>query len=278
MKKKTWILAGLGIALITIIGASVDTYHDYRQERQKQAHYEALIPLIDIPKNANTTETADIVREFINSNSIHMVSDDDPKFFGIWGNDEAISQKIAAFSKDNTIAPVHLECSSRSAIMRMILEALDIRVRTIVLYTHRKDFYSHVFLEVQDKETKDWHIQDPGYDLFWQDSNTQKRLSTIDIVDQGTNNVLPCHTPEDCRWGWHNKGSQGNPGGLKRYFGLAVIKDKIEDTRDLYYNDSTFPLNEPQEVSGKGNLTFCEFEDKNCRGKIVQLGNKTDTL
>jgi hypothetical protein len=100
----------------------------------------------------------------------------------------------------------------------------------------------------------------------------------IDIVDQGTDNITPCHTPQDCRWGWHNKGAQGAPRVLKAFFGLAVIKDKVENTRNLYYNNDTFPLNEPQEVIGKGMLTFCEFEDKNCRGKIVQLGNKTDTL
>lgn len=278
MKRKTWILAGVLITLLTGAAASIDTFLDYRKEREKRDPYVALIPLINFPENADFYQIVDTVREFVNSNSIHMTSDDDPEFFNIWGNNPAIAAKMASSAKGENDAPVHLECSSRSAIMRMILEALDIRVRTIALYAHRKDYHSHVFIEVQDKETKDWHIQDPGYDLFWQDSDTKKRMSVIDIVDQGTDNITPCHTPRDCRWGWHNKGAQGAPRVLKAFFGLAVIKDKVENTRDLYYNNDTFPLNEPQEVIGKGIVTFCEFEDKNCRGKIVQLGNKTDTL
>jgi hypothetical protein len=278
MKKRTAIWIGISALLLTAIGVGIETYLDHREEQQKRAHYTALTPLINIPEGTSTFETADAVREFINSNSIHMVSDDDPEFYAIRENDEAIANKISDFATDKSNDPVHLECSSRSAIMRIILEHLDIRVRTIILYTHRKNLPSHVFLEVQDAKTKEWSIQDPGYDLFWQNNETGERLSAIDIVKSGTDTITPCHTEKDCRWGWHNKGSQGAPRVLKKFFGLAIIKDDHLGTRDLYYNNTLFPIDKLQEISGKGEMKYCELIDKNCRGKIVQLDNKADTI
>lgn len=257
------------LALVTLcvgIGYGIDEYLDRQEHQQNIATYGSLIPLVDIPKNASVTETADIVREFINGNSKHYM---DKEFFDHWGKHDIIVQKMTAYVRGESDKPVHLECSSRGGAMELMLKSMDIKIRNINVWHHAQNFPAHTFLEVYDPQTKAWHVQDPGFDIFWKIKETGKRASAIELVKLGPDAVEPCHTETECGWDRDYKDAQANVNILWDYMGLAVIKDRTIGMRDLFVNETLFQLDKPAKVAEKGNIVYCEHMKKNCRGEIT---------
>ncbi len=254
------------ILLIVLLAVAYEPYKEYREDISKRDKYKNLMSLVKMPKKGNFFEKSDTIRQFVNKNSVHNIDDE---FRSYWNKHDIIAKKIADFSTGKIATPVHLECSTRSRTMRYLANLAGIKTRKIVLYEYGENFRSHVFIEVQNPDTKEWHIQDPGYDLFWKDRTTGTRLSTIELLKKDMDSVVPCYTQENCGWNWNHKASQGNPNALKSYFALAVIHYEPWEKREIFYNPEHFDLEKPQTVEGKGKIKFCKFAPGECEGRIT---------
>jgi hypothetical protein len=62
--------------------------------------------------------------------------------------------------------PVHMECSTRTNLMKSILQALGYDTRVVAIFNSKTNLRSHSFLEVMNPETKRWETQDVDYDIY----------------------------------------------------------------------------------------------------------------
>lgn len=272
MKKKTVIYIVSAVFAGVAAGVLVDMFLDHKKHQDNIAFYAHLIPLIEIPEDIGVTKTADMVRAFINAHSEHNIDDE---FYSHWGQHDVITEKMVSYAQGRSSEPVHLECSSRGGAMELTLQAMGIKVRNINVTRYDKNFAAHSFLEVYDPESEKWHIQDPGYDIFWKILETGERASVIDIVKLGVDAVEPCHSERECGWGFDNKDAQGDVVNLKAYFGLAMVKDDSIGMRDIYVNEEIFPLDRAVDNPEHGRITYCDYVKKNCRGDIVRYNHKS---
>lgn len=267
-KKKTSI--AVIVAILVTIGFTVENHLDQLEDIRNREAYAKLLPLAEIPADADFHQTVDAVRQFINQNSEHNI---DEEFYAHWHKHDIIAEKILNHAQNNQKFSIpHLECSSRSFVMESMLQALGYRTRSVDVYEPDPDYPSHTFLDVQDPETHQWHIQDPDYDIFWRNIDTGKRISSIELAKSSLDNIEPCTSVERC--GWHVKSREGKKAKvLKKYAGLVVVRDGEIGQRDLFTNAERFSLETPQPVNNQKPLAYCDYRDKNCKGKITVFGD-----
>lgn len=260
------------IILFIVISATlflfIDAIKDEHKRKKEIEAYAPLVSLIDIKPNDEFNTITDKVRLFVNKNSIHQI---DEEFRSHWGNHSLVGEKIYNYATQKSDKPVHLECSSRRAAMERILQGMGYRTRSIDVYSHTPEYAAHSLLEVQNPMTEKWIAQDPGFNIYWTLKDTNKRISMIDVIKFGKENIRPCHTERKCGWNLEGIGGQAIPIDLKDHLGMAVIIDRHANIRDLYYNPDIFPINKKQPIQSKGELDYCTYRKKNCRGKIINI-------
>ncbi len=259
------------IALLALpfIVYGIDTIKDERKRQFEIAAYAPLIELIGIEDGDNLNVISDKVRLFVNKNSIHNI---DEEFRSHWGEHDVVGEKLYNYATQKSNKPVHLECSSRRAAMERIMQGLGYRTRSVDLYSHTPEYAAHSLLEVLDPKTNQWIAQDPGFNIFWTMKDTGKRISMVDAVKYGPDNIIPCHTDSLCGWDLTGYGGQSIPSVLKKYLGMAVTIDRIAKIRNMYYHPDIFPIEQTQPIKGKGQMTYCAYRKKNCRGEIIDMG------
>ncbi len=256
------------ILIVATLGFTIDTIRDEHKRKKEIAAYAPLVSLININQDDDFDTITDKVRLFINKNSIHKI---DEEFRSHWGDHATIGKKIYNYATQKNDTPVHLECSSRRAVMERILQGLGYRTRSVDLYSHTPEYAAHSLLEVKNPETDTWVAQDPGFNIFWKLKATNKRISMVDIVKYGAEKVSPCHTKTMCGWEIEGFGEQAKPADLKNHLGMAVTIDRQENIRNLYYNPKIFPIKKTQPIKNKGEMSYCQYRKKNCRGEIVNV-------
>lgn len=256
------ITAFLLIAIAATFAAKVYTKHREVQEDQKAIN--SLIQVMNLPQDANPAQMADYVRGFIWRNSTHNIDDE---FRSHWGNTPLIVSKMIAYTQGERADPPHMECSSRSGLVQTILESLGYRVRSVDIYRHAANFPGHSFIEMMNPQTQRWEIIDTDYNLFWIRAD-KVRAGIADIVAANTqDDVTPCRTSEQC--GWDIDSPSRNLKDIWPYYGLAVTIDRKADERVLLVDKTRFPLDKPVAISDRGDMTYCAYRGKNCRGPII---------
>ncbi len=265
-KKKITLTALTVLIILTAIGFAVDEYFDHQEEQQKHQTYAQIIPLIGL-EDTDTFETkADKVRSFLFE---HTQFDMSPEFYELWGNHPAIADKIIAHAKGINDKRAPLECSSRSGILESIYQTLGYKTRSVSAYKHTAQYSSHTFSEVQNPQTKEWHVQDTQNDLFWRMKDSGKRASIHDLIKHDKSAYTPCRTNQLCiEWNTENREKE-TPEKLEGYYDSASIIDHNNNSRPFLVNAKRFDLNKPVEINGKSPMTYCDYRAKNCRDEII---------
>jgi len=122
----------------------------------------------------------DAVREFIHQNSDHGA--------GLWsqtyGNNYpyVLDHLYRTAIGDVTAERPELLCGHRSTAMQALLGNLGIRSRTIYLYSNYSGvLMGHVFIEAMNTLTGTWEIQDPDYNVAYENEDG-RRLGIAELV------------------------------------------------------------------------------------------------
>jgi hypothetical protein len=153
-----------------------------------------------------------------------------------------------------------MECSTRSNLMGLILQALSYETRIVAIFDSRSNLKSHSFLEVLNPETGSWETQDPDYDIYWRSKMSGGRLSLAESA-QDLGAIEPCGR-SGC--GWDHQSREGQRAEkLRSYLDIISITAKKKTQRYTVYTSRA-------DVSatykkGRKQGTFCEVESKRCR-------------
>ena len=253
-----------GVLVILLIAAGafgVEAVRDAMFDARVDDGAKRIVALAGIDKAMPLEEQVDRLRTFVTRNSIHKI---DAEFYSYWHDLPQVIDRMMAFA-DGIGPPPHLECSSRTELMAAVLTRLGHETRGVAIFEDAAGFPSHTFLEVFDRSTGRWHVQDPDYDLYWLHVATGQRASIFDLVALPFSDVVPCNGT-GC--GWTLESWEGNDAiRLQTYLGLASVVDRDRDQRPLLVNTTRFDLSAPQVVDGAARA-FCEFAEKNCRQDI----------
>ena len=252
------ILAGSALAALVLALAwfIVDAIRDRQAATQTNEQVQEIVSLLGLEAIADFHQRLDKVRSFINDHSIHKI---DEAFFANHGNAAAYAAGVIAHAKDDTVAPVHMECSTRSNLMDLILHALGYQTRGVAIFSSRSDLNSHSFLEVMNPSTGRWETQDADYDIYWRDTESGERISLADAAES-IDAIEPCGRGH-C--GWDHASHEGiKAEKLKSYLDIIGITDKRRDLRYALYT-SRADLDRTYR-KGHRRGTFCQVEAKRC--------------
>jgi hypothetical protein len=247
------------VAAAAIIGAmvwlSADRFNEKLIKSRTDAHVKEIISLLDLESMPEFHQRLDRVRTFINDNSIHQI---DPTFWANRASPSSFAAGVLARAK-GTAEPVHMECSTRTNLMGLVLQALGYETRVVAIFRSRSNLNSHSFLEVMNPETKQWETQDPDYDIFWRSKDTAERISVAEMAE-AIDDIEPCGRG-GC--GWDHKSREGiRAAKLKPYLDIISITAKEKATRYALYTSRADLSRTYSKGSKQG--TFCEVEAKRC--------------
>jgi hypothetical protein len=170
------------------------------------------------------TKRIDFIRDWVYRNSIHKMDAEHDEYafdnarvlFMLWRSHQT--------SKDYP----HLSCGPRAYAMKAILDDLRIPNRMIVIFANNCfEINSHTFLEVFDRDTRNWELQDPDFDIYYIDIHNRKRLSGARLIWGDLNSVIPISQSKE---GWE----QNNVVNLKRdYFGAMMFVNLLDGEKSV---------------------------------------------
>jgi len=206
------------------------------------------------------SETAriDFIRHWVNQNSIHLIDKQHNKY--AFNTPQVLSMLWETHqTKQN---PAHLSCGPRTLAMQAILNELGISNRMIVIFTDNyPQVRSHTFLEVFNRETRQWEIQDPDFNLYYINLQTQARVATADLLWGDLEAMLPA---SQAGIGW----DVNEVIHLKQdYFEAMMYMDYSKAKKSIILiNADKF---QPTEVFEKNsNLTFYKFANQHYQQPI----------
>lgn len=211
-----------------------------------------------IRKDGGQPSDPDTVRRFIWSNSRHKI---DNEFYAHWHRQDVIIDKMIAFHGGRQEMAPPMECTSRRDLMKSVLQAQGIRVRTINVYAQEDGFPAHSFLEVWDVFAQKWFVQDPDYNLYWMLADRSRRAGIEDMIKGGPDAVVPCPGPDSC--GWDELRYDGRSlSNLYRFFGMAVVRNSAGGESVLNV-PKLFDMRSPVLYNGRP-TTFCQLHSRLC--------------
>ena len=248
--------SGLAAAIVVLAWLAVaEGLKAHRSARTADAA-RATIAMLTVPPDADPSAVADTVRQFVTANSVHRMDDE---FYGHWGDNEHIFRRLVRHHRGED-SPPHLECSSRSGLVEIMLRQLGYQTRGVVVYEPKNRFPSHTFLEFFNSTTGRWEAQDPTYDVHWIERSTGRRIGAHEIIASGLDEIVPC-IAEKC--GWNLRSAEGlRVDKTRSYLGLASIRDSAGGRRPLLVNQGRFPDTRLE--------AFCGAIAKDCRDQIVK--------
>lgn len=223
----------------------------------------ALDAIRDYVTEAAPTETQriDLVRSFVYRNSVHDAlqpySWDIPRVVGmLWETHAGTGEKAK------------LNCGPRALAMRSILDHIGIDSRPMMVFTDAGPAHaSHTFVEVFNRDTRAWEIQDPDFDVKYLNRDGTV-LATADLLSLDLETVIPVSRRGR---GWKQNGVDHL---RQNYFELAVYfpRDTSTDQHLVLVNVERFDLEKVFTNDGK---TFPEYVKKRYRGApVVEVGRQ----
>jgi hypothetical protein len=264
VKRKTALYVLLALIALGGLGwLGFDLGHEAYKDFEEDRAVAELTAAMQIPEGASAAEIADHIRVFILENSIHKI---DEEFYAHWGNQPVIIGKMLTYNRDKSAPPPHMECSSRSGLMRLVMNRLGYRTRNIDLYMHADRYPGHTYMEFFNPDSKDWEAQDVDFNVFWIERKTGRRVKTEDLIKNDLINYIPCTAPGVCAWERPDK----EMSMLRERLALAVVIDKEAGERYILVNTKRFDMDKPAMADGKMQ-TYCEYRDKDCRQEIIKF-------
>jgi hypothetical protein len=122
----------------------------------------------------------------------------------------------------------HLSCGPRAYTMKAILDDLHIPNRMIMIFASNYfEINGHIFLEVFDRDTQNWELQDPDFDISYIDIHNRKRLPGAELIWGDLNSIIPISPSKE---GWE----QNHVANLKRdYFGAMMFMNLLDGERSV---------------------------------------------
>ncbi len=269
--KSTWRQrALLVVVLLPVVAALVVGAHHVVKELDKRAMRRAeaqvavqIIEHMDLPAGLTHQETMDAVRGFVNAHSVHRISSE----FESYRKDPPRMMRMILANATSGEPPPHMECSSRSNVMRTIMTELGYDTRSVVFYRPSEGGYiSHTMIEVRHPERDRWQVQDPDFDIHWIRHGSDERVSARELLTAPREAFEPCVDLERC--GWDVVSDEGIAArALYDYLAIVSVSDKARDERPLYVNTRRFDWDRAH-PAGERSLTFCDYVPKNCRDTI----------
>ncbi len=261
-------LLGVAAALLCI-GLAAWGANAWLVAQRHQAAIDAIIEQVALPKDASFAGVTNAVRAFVNDHSRHKI---DAEFYADWPHPYVMAEKVVAHAKGLRAERPHFECSTRTRLMRAVLERLGIETRRIDIYD-AGTLRSHTFLEAFDSQSRRWETQDPDYDISWRDVRTQARVS-IAAATGDLDAVEPCGRTA-C--GWSVESREGiKAGALRGYFDFIVVRETDSGRRYTIHTPRAAP-DKAYEHRGKTGQ-FCEVMEKNCRDGFFPIGSVPQAL
>lgn len=231
-----------------------------------------IIKLIDSKKFKSESERIDFIRNFINTNSIHKIDEEHEKYYK---NIPKVLRMMYNYYKTGTNVP-HLSCGPRSYAMKSVLNNMGIKSRIIQLFSDDYDaVQGHIFLEVFNRDTNRWEVQDPDYNICYKESNGSERLSAARLIFGNLENVVPC-SYDNVR-GW----KQNKVAHIKKhYLGAAMYwnKKKGKQAKAVYLvNKDRFSITKM--FKKNGGVNFIQYTKKHSDYPVIilnQVVNKSD--
>jgi hypothetical protein len=218
---------------------------------------------IDSQNFSSESKRIDFVRNWVHENSTHKISAQHEEY--AFNTPRVLSMLWKTHLTEKGHA--HLSCGPRAMAMKSILDHLKIQSRIVAIFT---DDYpqveSHTFLEVLNKETGRWEIQDPDLNIYYIDRNTLDRIATLRLIFVDLDSIVPISTNKK---GW----KANNVEDLKRHYFEALMyvkhlngeKSVILINSDRFDAEKRFHKNE--------NVTFYQFANKHY-GKPTFIENQ----
>lgn len=92
-----------------------------------------------------------------------------------------------------------MKCGQRTLALKAIATAFGLTSRIVHIYSDEHNrLASHTFLEVLNGLTRSWEIQDPDFNVYYQDRRNGRRLAAIDLVFGDKANIQPCSGEGNC--------------------------------------------------------------------------------
>jgi len=252
------ILAGL--ALLAVMAAAwlaVDAIRRWQASRAVEGEVQQIVSLLDVEAIPDFHRLLDTVRSFINDHSMHKI---DQAFWANHGSAAAFAAGVIAHAKDPAVAPIHMECSTRTNLMGLILDKLGYQTRVVAIFDSDTNLNSHSFLEVMNPDTRRWETQDADFDIYWRRKDSGERISLADAAES-LDDIEPCGR-DHC--GWNHESREGiKAERLQPYLDIIGITDKKRDIRYALYT-SRAKLASTYRKGSKSGL-FCEVEAKRCK-------------
>jgi len=197
---------------------------------------------------SNESEKLDYIRNWVNQNSVHKI-DEQHKDYAHKTHVTVPMLWRHHLLRDE--AP-HLACGSRAYAMKLILGRLGIKSRVIDIFTKagkvRPGVEGHTFLEVWNRETHTWEIQDPDLNVSFQHAVSRKRVSVFQMVMGNIDEVEPINSKGPMQW--------VSDRGL---YNVAVYRLHYEGDRSVVIMNSSSATRARRHGGGEANSEFIEY-------------------
>jgi hypothetical protein len=248
-----WVAAAAVVGVVIWVVA--DLFSEQLISSRTDAHVKEIISRLDLESMSEFHQRVDRVRTFITDNSIHKI---DRAFWTNRADPSSFAAGVLARAK-GTAEPVHMECSTRTNLLGLILQSLGYETRVVAIFNSRSNLKSHTFLEVMNPETTRWETQDADYDIFWRSKGKAERISVAEMAET-INDIEPCGRG-GC--GWEHESREGfSATKLKPYLDIISITAKQKATRYALYTSRADLSRSYRKGPKQG--TFCEVEAKRC--------------
>lgn len=162
------------------------------------------------------TKRIDFIRDWVYRNSIHKIDAEHDQYAYDTPRILSMLWRSCQTSEDYP----HLSCGPRAYAMKAILDDLRIPNRIIMIFPNNNfEINGHTFLEIFNRDTRNWELQDPDFDIFYIDTHNRKRLPGAGLIWGDLNSIIPISPTKE---GWE----QNHVAHLKRdYFGAMMFMD-----------------------------------------------------
>lgn len=213
---------------------------------------------IDSQNFSSESERIDFIRNWVYEKSIHKIDTEHKKY--AFNTPRVLSMLWK--THQTTKGHAHLSCGPRAMAMKSILEKLEIQNRIISIFTDdNPEVNSHTFLEVFNKETKRWELQDPDFNIYYIALDTQERVATAQLIWGDLDSITPVSIDKK---GWKNN----NVEHLKQhYFETLMYMNHLNGEKSvILINIDRF--NAEKVFEKNGNIDFYQFANKHYSNPI----------
>ena len=147
--------------------------------------------------NRTPTEVIHAACGFVYNNSRHAVDSEHANLAAMEFSDamRTILDGVICSANGNKDKKPHLSCGFRAYVLHDLLKAFKIESRLLlILHDDPKCYGLHRQLEVFNPETRQWEVWDPDYNVWFEDSDTGRRIGIIELLYRDLNQVTPMNS------------------------------------------------------------------------------------